>query len=140
MTLYSAENSKKKNKKKFRPGRRAVQATFGLDQSQVQLRLPGYSANGRLAPRLSPGLTRSPVSGRPSRPKAQSVPAAAQLRRSPGRAGFALHRVGRQREKCAVGKFQIPAIDLHLVAGLAFGSPAFDHELGADRKAAGETT
>src|ERR1019366_1214583 len=75
------------------------------------------------------------------RPVAQSVPAAARLAGSPGGPGFPLHRLGRQREKRAVGKFQIPAKDLHFVTRLAFAAaPAFDHELGADRETAGKTT
>ena len=91
-----------------------------------------------LALALIPGLP-AVMSSRPTRPTAQSVPAAVRLCGPPRGAGFALHRMGRQREKRSVGKFQIPAIDLHFLAGLAFAAaPAFDHELGADRKTARE--
>src|SRR5262245_36178154 len=80
---------------------------------------------------------------RPSRPRplaerAGSVgPYARAPPRTPDRRdGLLLRRTGRQRQKGAVGKFQIPAEDLHLTFPATF---SFDHELGADRKPAGKT-
>lgn len=61
------------------------------------------------------------------------VAARARLVRPPGGAGFALHRMGRQREKRAVGEFKIAAENLHLAL---IAAPAFDHKLGANRKSA----
>ena len=61
------------------------------------------------------------------------VPARARLGGAAGGAGFALQRVGRQREKRAVGKFKIAAKDLNLALPAAL---SLDHELCADREAA----
>src|SRR5664280_2537370 len=87
---------------------------------------------------LAPALI---LGGPCPRPVAQSVPAATRLAGPAVGARFALRRVGRQREERPVGKFQIPAKDLHFVITLAFAAaPAFNHELGADRKTVGKTT
>lgn len=103
----------------------------------LALRLKGLSR-----PLADPPFSNGPQAfrGRTARPKAQSVAARTCLGGAAAGSRLALHRVGGQREERAVGKFQIPAKDLHFVAGSAFAdAPAFDDKLGSDRKAAGQT-
>ena len=63
-------------------------------------------------------------------------PSAARLAGAAAGARFALHRMRRQRQKSTVGKLEMTAENLRLAFAAA---RSFDHELGADWKAVGQS-